>query len=134
MPHVAGHLIAAVGMLEAEAELTFEQGEPVAVSLDHSLEFYLATQHGRCCILNLQLLHLPTDYRLGKSAKAFVAFGIVLCSQCLPIDGEAKTDEPFIYCIPYKRLKIRAPMTGCVTPQVLSGTVNAGSASWPFFC
>ena len=31
-----------------------------------------------------------------------------------------------------KRLKIRAPLTGCVTPQVRSGTANAGSASWPF--
>ena len=48
-----------------------------------------------------------------------MAFGIVLCSQCFPIDGEAKTDEPFIYCIPYKRLKIRAPRTWSVTHQAL---------------
>ena len=96
MSHVFWHLIEAAGLPEAEAVLTFQTGEPMAVSLDSFLQLSLASHHGRCCILNLQLLHLPTDYRRGKSAKAFAAFGIVLCSQCLPIDGEAKTDEPFI--------------------------------------
>ena len=62
VPHVAGHLIAAVGTLEADAVLTFEQGEQVGISLDKSLQFLLTIQNGRSCILNLQLLHLPTDY------------------------------------------------------------------------
>ena len=77
MPHLAGHLIAAIGPLEAEAVLGFEKGEPVGVKLDKPKRGSLAIQHGSCCIFSLKLLHLRADYRFGNSANTFAAVGIV---------------------------------------------------------